>query len=207
MAGWWTCSPIGLRAGAVRGSPVESTASHLRLAIRNAYLNFYRAGQSVAKVGFGRGGIVQASIHKKYVFGDACKEQGYVTLTSAGLKDGEGRMVPYDPEQLPRWIANASGKGGEEKEFVDLVIGRNPDVIDVEMGLPAYSDVRHAPRMDLVGIEPDRDRWKVVFWEAKLARDGRARCRGDGLPKVVTDQLLNYALWLDHGENQAIVAL
>jgi hypothetical protein len=103
----------------------------------------------VAKVGFGRGGILQASIHKKYVFGDVCKDQGYVTLTSAGLKDSAGRVVPYDRGQLPIWIANASGKGGEEKEFVDLVIGHNPDVIDVEMGLPTYSDVRHAPRMDL----------------------------------------------------------
>ena len=28
---------------------------HLRLAIRNGYLNFYRAGQSVAKVGFDDG--------------------------------------------------------------------------------------------------------------------------------------------------------
>jgi hypothetical protein len=64
-------------------------------------------------------------------------------------------------------------------------VSRNPDVIDLEMSLPAYSEApeeRRAPRMDLVGIEPIGDRWRVVFWEAKLVGDGRARCLGKTSP-------------------------
>ncbi len=57
---------------------------HLRLAIRNGYLNFYRRGQSVAKVGFDRAGNLQAKIHNKYVCGAEGSGQSHITLTSAG---------------------------------------------------------------------------------------------------------------------------
>lgn len=171
------------------------TPNHLRLAVRNGYLNFYRAGQSVAKVAFGQDGGLQAKIHGKYVDGAECVLQTYRTLTNAGIKDTEGRLRPYKPDQLQGWIANAYGKSGAEKRFVDFVVGWNPNVIDVEMGLPAYSSVRRAPRMDLVALEPCNEGWRVVFWEAKLADDGRARCSGTALPKVVA-QLEDYSDWL-----------
>jgi hypothetical protein len=188
-------------SGAVGGASGE----HLRLAVRNGYLNFYRAGQSVAKVEFA-GGTLRAKIHKKYVFGDDGEGQTYVTLTSAGFMDSAGRPTPYTPHHLREWIKNASGKAGREKHFVDEVIGFNPNIVDVEMGLPAYSAERRAPRMDLVDIEPIGDRWQVVFWEAKLVGDGRARCSGDGLPKVVTEQMSDYVRWLSHENHRDLVA-
>ena len=81
---------------------------------------------------------------------------------------------------------NANAHTGGEKKFVDLVVARNPNTIDLEMALPAYSvdpTKRHAPRMDLVAIEPVGERWQIVFWEAKLVDDGRARCRGKAAPR------------------------
>jgi hypothetical protein len=188
-------------SGAIGGA----SGDHLRLAVRNGYLNFYRAGQSVANVGFSRGAL-RAKIHPKYVFGDDAVGQTYVTLTSAGFTDAEGNRSLYKSGHLAEWIKNASGKSGEEKRFVDSVIDHNPNIVDVEMGLPAYSEVRRAPRMDLVDIEPIGHRWQVVFWEAKLVGDGRARCSGDGLPKVVTEQMSDYVRWLSHENHRDLVA-
>ena len=52
------------------GQMLEADPKHLRLAISNGYLNLYRSGQSVAKIGFGSGGDLQARIHNKYIHGD-----------------------------------------------------------------------------------------------------------------------------------------
>lgn len=59
--------------------------------------------------------------------------------------------------------------------------------------------------MDLVGIEPVGNRWRAVFWEAKLVKDGRARCQGKGEPKVI-QQLQDYTDWLDHENHRELVA-
>ncbi|MGH8094069.1 MAG: hypothetical protein ACREIF_11450 [Chthoniobacterales bacterium] len=192
------------------GPPHEEDPERLRLAIRNDYLNLYRSGQSVAKIGFGRSGELQARIHDKYIHGDKGVGQTYVTLTSAGLHDQEtGRLREYGGvADLHGWVANANKHVGKEKRFVDLVVARNPDTIDLEMALPPFSppgQKRTAPRMDLVALEPDGDRWRIVFWEAKLVDDSRARCQGDGQPEVV-NQLERYTLWLDHEKHRELVA-
>jgi hypothetical protein len=148
-------------------------------------------------VSFGRDGL-QAKIHNKYVYGGNDTGQDYVTLTSKGFHDpNNGKPLPYNG--LHDLISNANGHIGDEKRFVDLVVAHNSNVIDLEMGLPAYSSApgkNHAPRMDLVAIEPVGGWWQVVFWEAKLVGDGRARCKDNGKPRVV-DQLADYTDWLD----------
>jgi hypothetical protein len=187
----------------------DEGGEHLRLAIRNGYLNFYRAGQSVAKVDFGDGGRLRAKIHKKYVYGDECGEQGYVKLNSNGFPElGTGRIIPYDVTLLRKWIARANRHTGAEKRFVDLVVGRNCNVIDLEVGLPAYSKIpeeRRAPRMDLVRIESDDDRWRVVFWEAKSVTNVEARCQGANDPRVI-GQLKKYTDWFGHPNHLELVA-
>jgi hypothetical protein len=197
----WLCDLLSRwhPSGSAIGKRTEQESEeHLRLAIRNGYLNFYRAGQSVAKVKFGRRKL-QAEIHKKYVYGDDCGGQGYVKLTSDGFPEyGTGLPVPYDVVRLREWTSRAGCHGGAEKRFVDLVVGRNPNIIDFEMGLPAYSEVRTAPRMDLVGLEPVGDKWRIVFWEAKLARSW-------GEPRVIR-QLTDYTQWLGHGNHRDRVA-
>ena len=55
---------------------------------RNNYLNFYRAGQSVAKVGFVNGRLT-AKIHNKYVYSEKGEGQRYVKLTGSKLVDDE----------------------------------------------------------------------------------------------------------------------
>ena len=181
---------------------------HLRVAFRGHYMNFYCGGQSIAKVNFGRGGL-QAKIHEKYVYGCDGTGRDYITLTSKGLPElGTGQLVPCN--SIQGWISNANRKIGPEKRFVDLVVTLNPDVIDLEMGLPAYSMIpkeRRAPRIDLVALEPHEGRWRVVLWEAKLVGDGRARCRGNDLPKVVEKQLKPYTDWLsDRGRAKSVAA-
>jgi hypothetical protein len=171
-------------------------------------MNFYCGGQSIAKVNFGRDGL-QAKIHEKYVYGCEGSGRDYVTLTSKGFPElGTGRLVPCN--SLQKWISNANSKIGVEKRFVDLVVAYNPDVIDLEMGLPAYSKIpeeRRAPRIDLVALEPCDSRWRVALWEAKLVGDGRARCRGNDLPKVVAEQLKPYTDWLsDRGRARSVAA-
>jgi hypothetical protein len=167
------------------GQGLEDDPGRLRLAIRNDYLNLYRGGQSVPKIGFGSGGCLQARIHTKYVHGKTGSSHTYLTLTSAGLPDRETRELrDYGGlAELEGWVANANQHVGKEKRFVDMIVARNPDTIDLEMALPAHSKERKAPRMDLVALEPVGDRWQIVFWEAKLVDDARARCRGDDVSR------------------------
>jgi len=134
-------------------------------------------------------------------------------LTSAGFPElGTRRLAGYDGiARLEKWIRNANCHVGEEKCFVDAIVARNPNVIDLEVGLPAYSNVREerrAPRMDLVALEPIGHSWRIVFWEAKLVGDGRARCSGPATPKhklKVLKQLGDYTDWLRHDNNCELV--
>jgi hypothetical protein len=182
----------------------------LRLAIRDGYLNLYKGGQSLARIRFGRDGSLLAQIHNKYIYGNEGSGQTYVTLRSDGYLDPTGRLLEYGgPADLDRWIANASRYVHDEKRFVDAVVARNPNAIDLEMALPAYSvepGERVAPRMDLIVLEPAGDRWRVVFWEAKLVRDRRARCRGDEVLPEVVRQLERYTSWLRYGNHRELVA-
>jgi len=179
----------------------------LRLAVRNGYLNFYRNGQSVARVGFGRGGRLQAQVHVKYV-ADGGKGQHYARLLGSSLTCREGEVPPYRGlATLKEWIDRSAKHSGDEKKFVDRVVARNPEVIDLEMGLPAYApsgQKRVAPRMDLVALEPIANGHRLVFWEAKLMRDGRLRARGAALPEVIS-QLSGYRRRLEHPGNMDLV--
>ena len=186
-----------------------SQEMHLRLAIRNNYLNFYRAGQSVAKVGFVNGRLT-AKIHNKYVYGEKGEGQRYVTLAGSKLVDAtKGTSKDYGGLfDLRAWMSVVNtDHSGKEKQFVDRVVGRNPNTIDLEMALPNViaEKQRIAPRMDLVALEPDGDQWKIVFWEAKLADDPRVRRKGPGRPEVV-DQLDQYSKWLGHADHAIAVA-
>ena len=196
------------------GSALSELPTHLRLAIRDGYINLYRDGQSVAKIALNRKRKIQAKIHNKYVGGDEMKG-GYTTLTNAGLEDPvTGRLVPYQgTTQLNEWIERANRHRGDEKRFVDLVVARNPNVIDLEMGLPAYSmspDERRAVKMDLVALELTKQGWRIMFWEVKLAADSRARCEGVVIPgqkPEVLKQMADYTKWLGPKKYRDLVAL
>jgi hypothetical protein len=183
------------------------------LAIRDKYLNLYRDGQSVAKIEFGRSGRLQARINDKYVYGDKGSGKVYVTLTSGGFPEQEtGRLRDYSsPADLGRWISNADNHVHKEKQFVDLVVARNPDTIDLEMALPAYlpdPKERKAPRMDLVALEclGNGKGWRVVFWEAKLVTNGEARCQGESKEPKIVAQLWEYTKWIEFADHEILMA-
>lgn len=179
----------------------------LRLAIRNGYMNFYRCGQSVARVCFGRAGAPRAEVHVKYVLGEEETEQHYVCLAGFSVTRKGAKIGNYDGiDTLRTWVQRAEGHAGKEKRFVDRVLANNPEVVDLEMGLPAFAPPganRTAPRMDVVALEPVADGYRLVFWEAKLMADGRLRAR-EGEAEVVT-QLREYTEWLEYGDHVQVV--
>jgi hypothetical protein len=189
-----------------RESVNKGKLQNLRVAFRGGYMNFYCGGQSIAQVKFVRDQL-RAKIHEKYVYGSKHDGQKYVTLTSKGFPEhSPGSLVPCN--SISEWILNANPKIGTEKRFVDFVVAHNPNVIDLEMGLPAYSKIpeeRSAPRIDLVALEPCEGWWRVALWEAKLVGDGRARCREDEIPEVV-GQLKRYTDWLSDTVRASSVA-
>lgn len=199
-----------LRAYAPAGSTAPTgPGDHLRLAIRDNYLNLYLAGQSLARVRLDRDGQLVADIHHKYVHQGAVG-QAHITLGPNGYPDAERVLQPYLPALLPVWMKAALRHTGEEKTFVDALVAANADVIDLEMALPAYDGAAEgpvAPRMDLVALEdaPGTGNHRIVFWEAKRVTDKRIRCQGDAAPEVVA-QLATYTTWLAHGDHRATVA-
>lgn len=178
------------------GQPSEDDG--LRLAIRDGYLNFYRRGQSVAKVSVVRGQL-RGEVHVKYFSSEARLSRGQAYgqfedgwVRGAGFSEpyaGLGTLRAWMPEIDRRYV-------GTEKQLVDALVTENANVIDLEMGLPAWGPIRTAPRMDLVTIEDQQ----VVFWEAKTAGDSRIRCSVPVVPRQmphVLDQLEKYRLFLE----------
>jgi len=210
---WWT-DLLSLW----RPSGVSAGDDGLRLAIRDGYLNFYRCGQSIANVKIDRNGIPHAITHCKYVYGRSDKSLGqkYVQLRGDCIFRSGEKVQSYSTiNDVAKWISRVNGdpssKGfsGDEKKFVDELVTANPNIIDLEMGLPAEDGgKRRAPRIDLVAIEAG----KVVFWEAKLVKDGRMRTRGDvvldGAEKMpeVLNQLHDYKEFLAVPANRELVA-
>ncbi|RYG89402.1 MAG: hypothetical protein EON59_01525 [Alphaproteobacteria bacterium] len=185
----------------------------LRLAIRDGYMNFYRRGQSVARVGFDRSGEPQLSVHAKYVCTD--EERGLPNLRYAGLRDSEltHRGLPTRPYEgvrtLQSWIEVIDKhftKTDGEKPLIDALLGvrENANVIDLEMALPASVANSAAPRMDVVTVEQLRDRLSVVFGEVKRVDDSRIRCGKEGTPEVLR-QLAAYAAYLGDDRRRGAV--
>ena len=169
----------------------------LRLAIRDSYVNFYRSGQSIAEVRIGAG--PRARIHTKYITGDASAGQTYEILQPNGTIKLKDKSISYSGmSDLEQWIRNANAYFGNEKDFVDDIVAENPHIIDLEMGLPSLGNgqgTSTASRIDIVALEPKRDGWAIVFWEAKSVSNSGLKSRTT--PKVV-GQLEKYRTWLRH---------
>jgi len=171
----------------------------LRIAIRNGYLNFYRLGQSIARVACVSGELI-AEVHYKYVLRELPAYSGplYLRLTTQGVFSRDKWVAAYEGlSTLLQWIAVAEEEYvGDEKRIVDELVAKNNHVVDLEMALPAWAHSKVAVRMDLVAIENG----KVVFWEVKTVNDSRIRCRAefeeDKSPHVLK-QLSNYRVFLE----------
>lgn len=191
----------------------QSTSGNggVRLAVRNGTLNFYRRGQSVAKVGFGRDKAPYLEVHVAYVTGEKGLGQHYARLSSTELycNTFDGPLPSYEGlDTLARWVARADGHKGDEKEFVDKLVTHNPQVIDLEMGLSDYkpeAGKSTAPRMDLVALEDFGGALRIVFWEAKMMNNGELRCQPGTKDPHIVGQLNKYTTWLGQGKNEADV--
>ena len=194
-------------------SGVSSGDYGLRLAVRNGYLNFYRHGQSVAKVSFDGSKQPTLSVHAKYICSD--DERATVGQVYAKLADREitceGLTVRgYSGVQTLRaWIDVVNqhyAKVGGEKPLIDQLLSNpaNDCVIDLEMGLPAWGTQRTAPRMDVVTIEEVDGLLTVIFGEVKRVDDGRVRS-STGEPHVIA-QLDKYQKYLGDTANRDAIA-
>jgi hypothetical protein len=183
-------------------------AEGLRIAIRNGYLNFYRLGQSVARVACVSGELV-ADVHYKYVLGEQHGYSGplYLRLTTRGVFSRGTLVAAYKGlSTLLQWISVAGGEqyAGVEKSIVDELVAKNDQVVDLEMALPAWTLPKVAVRMDLVAIEDGA----VVFWEVKMVDDPRIRCLAafekDKSPHVL-EQLSHYRVFLEQDSHPELV--
>lgn len=183
----------------------EGHPVHLRFAVRAGTANFYRDGQSVARLNAPRGGEPYAKIHVKYV--DERPDLGQDThrIDKNGITSRDGVTAPFIPGHVARWSRKTNSYSGDEKRFVDQVVAANPNVIDLEMALPGISRGKTS-RIDLVALEPDGDGWRIVLWEVKRVGDGRARSEADTEPKVVAEQLDRYNAWVEANAEVVIAA-
>lgn len=168
----------------------------LRLAVRSNFLNFYRRGQSVAKVCFDKAGHAYSQTHVQYAFGDKEVGQAYASLKGRTITHpNTGAILPYEGEAtLRQWISWTKNRQGDEKEFVDALLGANGNAVDVEMGLPAWGTRETPLRMDLVALEENGTALQIVFWEAKLMSD--ARIRAKNLQPEILKQMRGYESYL-----------
>ncbi len=189
-----------------RPSGEPSDDHGLRLAIRNEYMNFYRRGQSIARIKRDQNGGFESEIHIKYVDpSNTSRGNEYVTLHKGWILRNREQWKPYQGVgQLKEWIEVIDKRyAGIEKTFVDDVVAANPNIIDLEMGLPAWKSPKNAPRIDLVEIVTTAEGNRVVFWEAKRASDSRSR--SETKPKVLA-QLDQYRDFLSAKDRVDLVA-
>ena len=127
-----------------RPSGIDAGAYGLRLAIRNGYMNFYQRGQSIARIQVDSKGAPTATVHIKYVCGKSVESQSqeYMKLRDGWvLRDGEQLEKYQGLQTLRKWINRVDEEyAGDEKCFVDKLVAANPNIIDLEMGLPAWKE-------------------------------------------------------------------
>lgn len=169
----------------------------LRAAVRDGELHFYRQGRRMARVCFDqeRQKTVQArmQIHERYTGGDG----------DSYRKFGDGEEPYPGRERLARWIATPSKAVGVEKVGVDKIVGANPLVVDLEVGIPGPP--KGAPRMDIVALEGDQDRPRIVFWEVKTLDDKRLRAKGDVEAEVIRQLRIYRDFVSDAGRKAQVV--
>lgn len=197
--------------------PGQSGDGGLRVAVRDGYLNLYVGGQSVAKIEASARNGVRVSLHQKYVHGirkppnrqnanqaesENLSERDMITLR------GDALRPPNAEASVDRWIETAATYSGDEKLFVETLVGANPNVIDLEMALPGDDRLLNekkkkvAPRMDLVTVVQDTDgKARLNFWEAKCAVNGELRAEAEiDIPTKsgahVAQQLHKYVEWM-----------
>jgi hypothetical protein len=190
----------------------EGVTHALLVALRDGYLNVYAQGQSVLKIGFDarRAGdaILRCRIHRKYVRGPQAGD-GYDLFDGLQVTESDTAAVieTYNGlDTLRRWVEAARSYAGDEKKGVAVIAARHPEVIDVEMALPANApkegEAKVANRMDIVALE-EHGGVQLVFYEAKLFFNPELRAN-DLKPRVL-GQLQRYCDYVTAPDRRAEV--
>lgn len=149
-----------------------------RIAVRDGYLNVYCDGQSIFKVEFDRKtGTVRPSIHFKYLIRPSLADDDsgsggeYVSLKGDDFDIGTRNLGHFihtgyragTDGTLGDLIRTAKRFAGDEKKYVDDIVKRDPNVIDMEIAVQNTNC-----RIDLACIEPRKGAAALVFYEVKL---------------------------------------
>ena len=185
----------------------------LIIAVRRETLNVYYRGASLFQV--------VPLTHAKYL---SRRQQGLVPLQAGKFAIDAERALwsSYGPDTLPEMMAAAANLTGPEKTMLHGLLVASPHVIDVEISLegveaadeqqdgatlaaeeetadatPVTSTKGRQDRLDVVTLEREDDRVKVVFHEAKHFANSELRASSDRVPKVA-GQIERYRRTLAH---------
>lgn len=173
----------------------------LRLAVRFNTLDFYYKGSCVAHISFSPGkrdvpAPARVECHVRFIFGDKISGQKKALFyPKEGLWKSDELTAARTFGEVVDYIRCRQKSSKTEKQRktlekpgVDVIVANSGNVIDLEMGLPAWERKEPALRMDLVSLERDGDRIQIAFWEAKTFDDGRLRSE-KGVPEVIRQLL------------------
>lgn len=151
-------------------------AQELDVAMRNGYLNFYRHGQSIAKIVWNsRSKKPSAVMHKKYLGENS---DSYTSL--------DPQHFFLSEQMLDSVIKNAEGYGGAEKKGCHYIAANHTTcLVDMEIGLPGLTS-----RFDLVAALPSGNENHLTFFEAKHSKNTCLRARNE--KPTVLAQLAKY---------------
>jgi len=120
----------------------------LLLAVRGGYLNAYKAGQAVFKIGpkmVGRRPRVK--IHYKYLVEPKWEENPYIEFDGEHFCVDPAKVVQtryQSGRTLRNLIKTAAHFSGEEKKGVAQIIENEPRVVDVEIAFTQSGDAEGA---------------------------------------------------------------
>ncbi|KAA6318846.1 hypothetical protein EZS27_031193 [termite gut metagenome] len=157
----------------------------LFIAIRDEYINVYYKGNSICKLSFNNGKLVNET-HYKYLLNPNLSDI-YVKAIDGTFEHQNSEMKFIPSLSDIDLIKTASNPySGEEKSGVHLMLKKWDDVIDTEI---AFDD---SSRIDLLKIEKKgNSELKLVFYEAKHFSNPEIRAQGQDEPKVI-NQLKRY---------------
>lgn len=169
---------------------LEST--NLLLAVRNGYLNAYVKGQSVFKIGFGKGrsgSEPRLAIHYKYLVKPELETRDpYVSFNGTKFEIEPKDIINTEYKSkltLPELIKTAARFAGPEKSGVHKIARKELKVIDLEIAFTKAGENGDlsAPRMDIAVLVPaESGGAELVFCEAKCA-DNPELWNREKLPK------------------------
>lgn len=176
----------------------------LFVGIRDGYINIYYHGNSLVRLSLSRSRKIRGSTHRAYL-------QGITSLTSKEIisEDGEFRE-PVSPqnlldiEQIKKQANAHFGIDPEnpnpdrmrEKSAIQKFLLNEPNIVDVEIAVskqrsakPLLNINRNIPRIDLVQLQQNGERFQLDFVEVKYITNKDLRSNSE--PKVV-GQLTDY---------------